>query len=91
MKTKKDAILQYGITIDVLRGTGFGELAMCDFIMGINFAQKWTPIEKELPPIGIKVIAKYKDYEKEDYVFIVYFGSEDELSFITHWRQVEIL
>ena len=28
------------------------------FISGVEFAQRWIPVEEELPPIGEKVITK---------------------------------
>ena len=63
-----------------------------DFKSGVEFAQRWIPVEEELPPIGIEVIVKERFNEHEIYAFN---STRDRLikcqdNCITHWRPIEI-
>lgn len=76
----------------------FEEYAQCDFKAGVEFAQRWIPVEEELPPINEVVLLK------TDFNFIVGFytgnnkfraltfssiGIENlEINDITHWRPI---
>lgn len=72
------------------------EMAASWFFIGAMYSNtnwqektRWIPIEEKLPPIGTKVIVKYKDYENEDYFILNYSGDINELSFINHWKEIE--
>ena len=62
------------------------------FKAGAEFAQRWIPVEEELPPIGVEVIVKERFNEHEIYVFD---SIRDRLikcqdNCITHWRKIEL-
>lgn len=38
-----------------------------DFKAGIEFAQRWIPIEEELPELGVEVLFKNEKWINEDY------------------------
>lgn len=46
---------------------------------------KWIDINDELPPIGVRVAAKTKDYDLEGLTYFTYNGDENELNFISEW------
>ena len=48
----------------------------------------WIDIDEQLPPIGKLVITKQKDYEKEHEFLMTYTGDELELTFVTHWKEI---
>jgi hypothetical protein len=58
------------------------------FINGAEFAESWIKVESELPPIGEKVLMKYKNYEIEDVHIGVYSGYIHELLYIVEWRPI---
>ena len=69
------------------------DLDVTDFFRsGVEFAQRWIPIDAELPPIGIEVIVKERFNEHEIYIFD---STRDRLikcqdNCITHWRPIEL-
>ena len=64
------------------------------FEAGVEFAQRWTSVEEELPPLGIPVVCKYKVFDKEYYWAGTFYSEERMIHFvkkhlmITHWRLI---
>lgn len=61
------------------------------FKSGVEFAQRWIPVEEELPPLSQKVLCK------DSTVFDVYLFESNtdrdikiEVCEVTHWRPIEI-
>ena len=67
------------------------------FKAGVEFAQRWIPVEKELPPLGVPVICKYNVFGKEYYWSGTFYTEERVMHFvkkhlqITHWRLIELI
>ena len=72
-----------------------------DFIAGVEFAQRWIPVEEELPPIGEKVITKMAKDKRTSYGIATRIREEWEINAhwidhtfsnmtITHWRPIEL-
>lgn len=67
------------------------------FKAGVEFAQRWIPVEEELPPIGIPVVCKYEVFDKEYYWAGTFYTEERMVHFvkkhlmITHWRLIELI
>ena len=65
------------------------------FKAGVEFAQRWIPVEEELPPIGVPVICKYSMFGKEYNWTGTFYTEERIMHFIkkhlqiTHWRLIE--
>jgi len=64
-----------------------------DFKAGVEFAQRWIPIEEELPPVNRTVLIEYDDaivgvlkYKK----YIGFTSYRSDLSKITHWRPINL-
>lgn len=62
----------------------------CDFMAGVEFAQRWIPVEEELPEEGDEIICK------DDFYIAVHVYYTDGLidenylkSNYTHWRPIE--
>ena len=60
------------------------------FHAGAAFAQRWIPIEEELPPVGVRVLTKWKEDYDEGVVVHQFIGNDFEFGFITHWRPIEL-
>lgn len=66
------------------------------FMKGADFAQRWIPVEEELPPIGLPVTCKYNVFDKEYYWSGTFISHERMMHFIkkhlqiTHWRPVNL-
>lgn len=66
------------------------------FKAGAEFAQRWTSVEKELPPLGVPVTCKYNMFGKECYWSGTFYTEERLMHFIkkhlmiTHWRLIEL-
>ena len=66
------------------------------FKSGVEFAQRWIPVEKELPPLGVPVICKYNVFGKEYHWAGTFYTEERIMHFvkkhlqITHWRLIEL-
>lgn len=79
--------------IEELKKSPMYKLGDDDLVKGsIEFAQRWIPVEEELPPIGIEVIVKERFNEHEIYLFN---STRDRLvkcqdNCITHWRKIEL-
>lgn len=65
------------------------------FINGAEFAQRWIPVEEELPPIDIDVILKYR-YSNRTYYWVGTIHTIERLEhflnkhlLFTHWRPIE--
>jgi len=61
MKTIEEAIFTSGIFSD--NETDFAN----GFEKGVEFAQRWIPVEEDLPGIGVNVLIKSKEWIDEDY------------------------
>ena len=65
------------------------------FRAGIEFAQQWTSVEEELPPLGAPVICRYNMFDKEYHWTGTFYTKERIMHFIkkhlqiTHWRLIE--
>lgn len=71
------------------------------FTAGVDFAQRWIPIEEELPEIGEKVITKMTKDKRTSYGIATRIREEWEINShwidhtfsnmtITHWRPIEL-
>ena len=85
------------------------DLNICDledyiaesFKEGVEFAQRWIPVEEELPEIGEKVITKMAKDKRTSYGIATRIREEWEINAhwidhtfshmnITHWRPIEL-
>ncbi len=98
MKTIKEVAQEY-----VTNSSGYspyfgqGEFRTQAFIAGVEFAQRWIPIEEELPSENVTVLAKgERGPEKHVWISVisknrlvglhsVEYGSIEA----SHWRQIE--
>lgn len=93
MKTIEEAAIQYANTKS--SSDVFIESHIKDFKAGVEFAQRWIPIEEELPPLGVPVICKYSVFGKEYHWAGTFYTEERIMHFIkkhlqiTHWRLIE--
>lgn len=58
------------------------------FKSGVEFAQRWIPVEEELPEKGDEVLTKTSD----EWYRLITFGSVGYKGFpsqVTHWRPIE--
>lgn len=96
MKTISSRVLEYKeseFKNDKRFAISYEQQIICcvnDFKAGVEFAQRWIPVEEELPPIGVEVIVKERFNEYEIYVFN---STRDRLikcqdNCITHWRPI---
>ena len=66
------------------------------FKKGVEFAQRWIPIEEELPPLRVPVICKYSMFGKEYHWTGTFYTEERIMHFvkkhlqITHWRLIDL-
>lgn len=71
------------------------------FKRGVEFAQRWIPVEEELPKIGEKVITKMTKDKRTSYGIATRIREEWEINAhwidhtfsnmnITHWRPIEL-
>lgn len=71
------------------------------FKEGVQFAQRWIPVEEELPEIGEKVITKMTKDKRTSYGIATRIREEWEINShwidhtfsnmtITHWRPIEL-
>ena len=95
MKTIEDAL---NIAYDECKSNAyFGN----GFKKGVEFAQRWIPVEEELPKIGEKVITKMTKDKRTSYGIATRIREEWEINShwidhtfsnmtITHWRPIEL-
>jgi len=63
-----------------------------DFKAGVKFAERWIPVEEELPETNTHIIAEKDNglklglYFNADGRFM--YGSLDQTSQVTHWRPI---
>ncbi|MDD3416811.1 MAG: hypothetical protein PHY47_22925 [Lachnospiraceae bacterium] len=101
MKTIEEAASIYAEPIaSDLSHKSMDDLNICDledyiadsFKEGVEFAQRWIPVEEELPPLGVPVICKYSMFGKEYhwtgtfYTEVMHFVKKHLQ--ITHWRLI---
>lgn len=106
MKTIESAALKYAEPIATYTYyNGMDNLTYCDlekcmvdsFKAGVEFAQRWTSVEEELPPLGVPVICKYSMFGKEYHWTGTFYTEERIMHFIkkhlmiTHWRLIELI
>ena len=71
------------------------------FKAGVEFAQRWIPVEEELPEIGEKVITKMAKDKRTSYGIATRIREEWEVNAhwidhtfsnmtITHWRHIDL-
>ena len=71
------------------------------FEAGVEFAQRWIPVEEELPEIGEKVITKMTKDKRTSYGIATRICEEWEINAhwidhtfshmtITHWRPIDL-
>lgn len=71
------------------------------FIKGVEFAQRWIPVDEELPRIGEKVITKMDKDKRTSYGIATRIREEWEIDAhwidhtfsnmtITHWRCIDL-
>lgn len=64
------------------------------FKAGVEFAQRWIPVEEELPEINwLKCLVKYSDESIGISPFQIgagFVNFKSDLSTITHWRPIEL-
>ena len=102
MKTINDAAQEYAIN-KYEECTGIIEDTLVDFKSGVEFAQRWIPVEEELPEVGEIVLVKTKInkvttcemYIPKDYLGNILGEKEWAASYnfkqaITHWRPIEL-
>ena len=95
MKTIEEAAIQYANTKS--SSDVFIESHIKDFKAGVEFAQRWTSVEEELPPLGVPVICKYSMFGKEYHWAGTFYTEERMIHFvkkhlqITHWRLIELI
>ena len=102
MKTINDAAQEYAI--NKYEGcTGIIEDTLVDFKAGVEFAQRWIPVEEELPEVGDVVLVRTKIgkvltcemYIPMDDLGNVlgekeWCGSYNFKQAVTHWRPVNL-
>lgn len=64
-------------------------IAEVSFESGVAFAQRWIPVEDELPEIGDQVIVK-NEHRKEIRKISSIYDIKDITEFATHWRPIEL-
>lgn len=93
MKTIEQASMDYALSRednDYIIETGMA------FEAGARFAQRWTSVEEELPPLGAPVICRYNMFDKEYHWTGTFYTKERIMHFIkkhlkiTHWRLIEL-
>lgn len=93
MKTIEEAAKEYADNAMLIDASVFDlrEFAVIDFKSGVEFAQRWIPIEEELPSNEQEIICK-NDVYKEVHTFYkngIFDENELKLHF-THWRPIEL-
>ena len=94
MKTIEEASIDYALSREDNDYTIETEMA---FEAGVEFAQRWIPVEEELPEIGEKVITKMAKDKRTSYGIATRIREEWEIDAhwidhtfsnmnITHWR-----
>ena len=93
MKTIEEAAIDYALSREDNDYTIETEMA---FEAGIEFAQRWIPVEEELPPLGVPVICKYSMFGTDCHWTGSFYSEERIMHFInrylkiTHWRPVNL-
>ena len=98
MKTIEEAARDYALSREDNDYTIETEMA---FESGIEFAQRWIPVEEELPEIGEKVITKMNKDKRTSYGIATRIREEWEINShwidhtfsnmtITHWRHIDL-
>lgn len=100
MKTIEQAKIEYSssLRLDYVHGADeeeFEKYAQSDFQAGVEFAQRWIPVEEEWPPIDIDVVLKYRYYDRTLY-WVGTINTIERLKhflnkhlLFTHWRPIE--
>ena len=101
MKTIEEAAIQYANTKS--SSDVFIESHIKDFKAGVEFAQRWIPVEEELPEVGEIVLVRTKInkvttcemYIPKDYLGNILGEKEWAASYnfkqaITHWRPINL-
>ena len=100
MKTIEQAQEDYANNTFIEPDTYIGEIYNA-FKAGVEFAQRWIPVEEELPEIGEKVITKMAKDKRTSYGIATRIREEWEINAhwidhtfsnmnITHWRPIEL-
>lgn len=59
------------------------------FKSGVEFAQRWIPVNDELPECGTEIIVK-NEHRKEVRKIGSIYDIKDITEFATHWRPIEL-
>lgn len=108
MKTIKEAARDYAIheywgVCEIVDCDGMIDKSEEDFKAGIEFAQRWIPVEEELPEVGEIVLVRTKInkvttcemYIPKDYLDNIlgekkWAASYNFIQAITHWRYIDL-
>ena len=88
MKTIQEAIIEYTNNTDIDEETYIGDVYN-GFMAGVKFAQRWIPIEEELPEKLVQVIVKFED----GWCTCTWITEDGDFAFNvkpTHWRPIEL-
>ena len=99
MKTIEEASIEY-VKSNFLLETIWAQETQDAFKSGVEFAQRWIPVEEELPEVGEKVITKMTKDKRTSYGIATRIREEWEINAhwidhtfsnmnITHWRLIE--
>lgn len=91
MKTIDDAANNYAFGKS--SSNVFNKAHIEDFKAGVEFAQRWTPIEDELPPLNTYILTKGTKGEQVYYnsIIMTKLPPIDILKqFYFHWRLIEL-
>ena len=101
MKTIEDAANAYA---KYITDNGYNTRTELAFKEGVEFAQRWIPVEEELPEVGEIVLVKTKInkvttcemYIPKDYLGNILGEKKWAASYnfkqaITHWRPIELI
>ena len=88
MKTIQEAIIEYTNNTDIDEETYIGDV-YDGFKAGAEFAQRWIPIEEELPEKLVQVIVKFED----GWCTCTWITEDGDFAFNvkpTYWRPIEL-
>ena len=59
------------------------------FRAGVEFAQRWIPIEEELPKDGVQVLIKFESYGDINFEVSEFINGKCIANNPTHWRLID--
>lgn len=88
MKTIEEAVIEYSENADIDEETYIADV-YDGFKAGVEFAQRWIPVEEELPEKLVQVIVKLEN----DWCACTWITEDGDFAFNvkpTHWRHIDI-